>query len=328
MRADRLLSLLLLLQTRGRMTAQELAERLEVSERTVYRDLAALGMAGVPVYAERGPGGGCMLMDGYRTDLTGLTEAEVRTLFMAGAPALLKDLGLGSALEAALLKLLAALPATFRQNVERARQRIHIDALGWSRWEEPVPHLATVQEAVLRDRRLRIVYRPLDGEAGERVVDPLGLVAKTTVWYLVARRDGEMRVYRIARMREAELLDEPCARPEGFDLAAYWREWTAAYAASWPKYTVTVRVPPEHVAALPQAMGEWIAEMIAQAPAEADGGVRLALTYDSFEEARRRMLGLGTLVEVLEPAELRASVAAYAREIATFYANALAPAGD
>src|SRR5690349_15363857 len=294
MRADRLLSLLLLLQTRGRMTAQELAERLEVSERTVYRDLAALGMAGVPVYAERGPGGGCMLMDGYRTDLTGLTEAEVRTLFMAGAPALLKDLGLGSALEAALLKLLAALPATFRQNVERARQRIHIDALGWSRWEEPVPHLATVQEAVLRGRRLRIVYRPLDGEAGERVVDPLGLVAKTTVWYLVARRDGEMRVYRIARMREAELLDEPCARPEGFDLAAYWREWTT--------------------------------EMIAQAPTDADGGVRLALTYDSFEEARRRMLGLGTLVEVLEPAELRASVATFAREIAAFYAMPLAPA--
>jgi predicted DNA-binding transcriptional regulator YafY len=326
MRADRLLSLLLLLQTRGRMTAQELAERLEVSERTVYRDLAALGMAGVPVYAERGPGGGCMLMDGYRTDLTGLTEAEVRTLFMAGAPALLKDLGLGPALEAALLKLLAALPATFRQNVERARQRIHIDALGWSKWEEAVPHLATVQEAVLRDRRLRIVYRPPDGEAGERRVDPLGLVAKTTVWYLVARRDGEMRVYRISRMQDAEVLDEPCARPEGFDLAAYWQEWSEAFAASRPKYPVRARVPAQHLAGLQQMLGDWITEMIAQAPADADGGVTLALTYDSFEEARTRLLGLGTLVEVLEPAELRESVAAYAREIAAFYANALAPA--
>src|SRR5690242_13881866 len=326
MRADRLLSLLLLLQTRGRMTAQELAERLEVSERTVYRDLAALGMAGVPVYAERGPGGGCMLMDGYRTDLTGLTEAEVRTLFMAGAPALLKDLGLGPALEAALLKLLAALPATFRQNVERARQRIHIDALGWSKWEEAVPHLATVQEAVLRDRRLRIVYRPPDGEAGARVVDPLGLVAKTTVWYLVARRDGEMRVYRISRMQAAEVLDEPCERPEGFDLAAYWREWSEAFAASRPKYPVRVYVPAQHLAGLQQMLGDWIAEMIAQAPAEADGGVTLALTYDSFEEARTRMLGLGTQVEVLEPAELRESVAAYAREIAAFYTNALATA--
>ncbi len=175
MRADRLLSMLLLLQTHRRMTAQELAARLEVSERTIYRDMDALGAAGVPVYTERGPGGGCMLIDGFRTNLTGMTESEVRTLLLAGAPSLASDLGLAESLEVALLKLLAALPPRFRSHIERARQRIHIDASGWSRYEEPVPHLGTIQEAVLLDKRLQLTYQKANGEVSQRVIDPLGL---------------------------------------------------------------------------------------------------------------------------------------------------------
>src|SRR5579884_1595719 len=185
MRADRLVSLLLLLQTRGRMTAQDLAQRLEVSERTIYRDMSALGMAGVPVYAERGPGGGCSLAHGYRTNLTGLTLDEARTLFMSGAPALLKDLGMSKALDDALLKLLAALPISQRQQAQRARERIYVDPAGWSSPDEALPYLGVVSEAVWSDRRLRLIYNRPDGEdmvLVERVVDPLGLVAKASIW--------------------------------------------------------------------------------------------------------------------------------------------------
>ena len=321
MRADRLLSMLLLLQTHQRMTAQDLAARLEVSERTIYRDLSALGSAGVPVYAERGPGGGCMLLDGYRTNLTGMTEAEVRTLLLAGAPALVNDLGMAESLEAALLKLLAALPPRFRSHLERARQRIHIDASAWSRYEEAVPHLGAIQEAVLLDRRIRLTYHKANGEMIERVIDPLGLVAKATIWYLVAGSNGEMRVFRISRVLEVEALEEACVRPEGFDLAAYWDRWQKEFEASLPKYAVTVRVAAENVLALPQFFGDWIVPVAERAPSDVDGSLKLPLTFDSMEYARTRMLGLGTMVEVLDPPELRASVAEFAHRIAAFYAE-------
>src|SRR5579863_122106 len=176
MRADRLLVLLLLLQTRERVTAQSLAKRLEVSERTIYRDLVALSMAGVPVYAERGPGGGWSLLEDYRTNLNRLTEAEINTLFMSGAAGPLKDLGLGKAREDALLKLLAALPSVYRRHAELARQRIHLDAAGWFQQEEPVPLLPLLQEATWNDRRLRLTYlRGRDNTINQRLVDPYGL---------------------------------------------------------------------------------------------------------------------------------------------------------
>jgi predicted DNA-binding transcriptional regulator YafY len=321
MRADRLLSMLLLLQTHRRMTAQDLAARLEVSERTIYRDLSALGSAGVPVYAERGPGGGCMLMDGYRTNLTGMTEAEVRTLLLAGAPALVNDLGLAESLEAALLKLLAALPPRFRSHLERARQRIHIDASAWSRYEEAVPYLGAIQEAVLLDRRIKLTYRKANGELIERAVDPLGLVAKATIWYLAAAYNGELRVFRISRVLAVEALEEACVRPADFDLAAYWTRWQVEFEASLPKYAVRVRVAAEYVPALPQLFGDWMRSLAEQTPPAADGSLTLPLTFDSLEYARSRMLGLGTMVEVLDPPELRESVAEYARRIAAFYAE-------
>ncbi|HWS73181.1 MAG TPA: WYL domain-containing protein, partial [Thermoanaerobaculia bacterium] len=209
-KADRLLSTLLLLQLHGRMTARQLAKRLEVSERTIHRDMESLGTAGVPVVAERGAGGGWELMQGYRTTLTSMSESEVKALFV-GAPArLLADLKLDKASDAATLKLEALLPAIFRNDAEVARQRIHIDVSGWSRSHEAVPHLPLLQDAVWRERKVRIEYdRGGDDCATSRLLAPLGLVAKGSVWYLVAMPDdGEPRSYRVSRVRAATILDE------------------------------------------------------------------------------------------------------------------------
>ncbi|HET9920976.1 MAG TPA: YafY family protein [Ktedonobacteraceae bacterium] len=321
MRADRLLSIMMLLQTRGHITARELAQRLEVSERTIYRDLEALGMAGVPVYTERGPGGGCVLAEGYRTGLTGLTETEVRTLFMSGVPAPLTDLGLGQALEAALLKLLAALPQAHQRNIERARQLIHLDAAAWSYSEETVPHLRTIMEAVWQDRKLRLIYRKTGGEVSERVVEPLGLVAKATIWYLVAAvPDGELRVFRVSRIQEAEPTGEFFERSESFDLASYWAEASRHFESTWLRYRTTLRFAPDIISELPFIFGEGITTLIDQAaPPDAGGWITLTLSFESFETARTRVLGLGTDVEVLAPPELRQSVIQFASGIVAFY---------
>jgi predicted DNA-binding transcriptional regulator YafY len=304
------------------MTAADLARRLEVSERTVYRDLSALGTAGVPVYAERGPGGGCGLMDGYRTNLTGLTEDEARTLFMAGSLKPLADLGLSGASEGALLKLLAALPSRYRDDAERARQRLHLDPAGWDQHEEEVPHLRAIQEAVWRDRRLLLTYRKGNGEVVERRIDPLGLVAKSSIWYLVARQNGAMRVFRVARTLAATMLDEPCERPPDFDLPAYWNRWRDDFKASLPRYPVTVRVAPQLVERLPHIYNASMRTLVSQAgPPDAEGWRVLRMTFESLEAARGEMLSYGTWIEVLEPEELRASVSDLATRIAEFYAT-------
>lgn len=330
MRADRLVVLLLLLQTRGRMTAQELAERLEVSERTVYRDMMALGIAGVPVYAERGPGGGCRLAEGYRTNLTGLTEAEVRTLFLTGTPRLLRDLGLGRTLEDALLKLLAALPSAHRRDAERARQRIYVDAAGWARTEEAVPHLRVIEDALWQDRKVHLTYRKANGELTERVVDPLGLVAKASVWYLVADGATGLRVFRVSRVQAAHALEEASARPEGFDLVSFWEAWSVEFEASWRRYPVTVRVAPQLYSLLGHLYGERFAPIRERASApDAQGWLTIELTFDCLEDARTHILGYGAWAEVLAPVELRASVIEFAAEVAAFYAahQVAVPAG-
>src|SRR5438128_12227933 len=194
MRADRLLSVLLLLQVHRRLTARELAKRLEVSERTIHRDMEALSAAGFPVFAERGSGGGWMLVEGYRTNLTGLNAVEVQALFVTKPLRLLADLGLDKASDAALIKLSAALPSAHRPGAENARQRIHIDVTGWNRPDEAARFLPLLQEAVWQERRLRFTYQRGGGcDAVQRVADPLGLVAKGSIWYLVAAVDGDIR---------------------------------------------------------------------------------------------------------------------------------------
>ncbi len=233
MRASRLLSLLLLLQTRGRMTAQELAGELEVSMRTVYRDVDSLAAAGVPVYADRGPTGGYQLVDGYRTRLTGLTAGEAESLSLAGMPGPAAELGLGSVLAAAQLKLMAALPPELRSRAGRIAERFHLDAPAWFQDADRPEHLAAVADAVWNQRRIRVRYERWRGEVA-RQLEPLGIVLKGGIWYLVARASegvGDARTYRVSRILALEVLDERFERPAGFALAEYWQTWLGQFEA-------------------------------------------------------------------------------------------------
>ena len=255
MRASRLLSILLLLQTRGQLTAGELAEELEVSVRTVYRDVEALSEAGVPVYTERGPHGGIRLVDGYRTRLTGLTSDEAEALFLSGLPGPAAELGLGTVVAAARLKVLAALPPSCDRGPPGwASASISTRPAGSAR-REAAPHLQSLANAVWDDRRIRIEYDRGDRSV-ERSLDPLGLVIKGGVWYLVALADGQPRTYRVSRVLSVALEETRFERPDDFDLAAFWTETTAAYEARAERQEVHLRVAPDHIGALAEAIGD------------------------------------------------------------------------
>jgi predicted DNA-binding transcriptional regulator YafY len=315
MRADRLISIVLLLQANGRMTAETLASRLEVSQRTILRDMDALSTAGVPVVAERGTGGGWRLIDGYETKLTGLTPAEIRSLFLARPPALLAELGLKEAADAAWLKLRAALPAGVREQAEFVRQRLLIDSRGWRDSAESLAALPVILESLWRNRRLKFEYEKGNGEHSDREVDPLGLVARGNRWYLVAARDDEQRTYRVSRIRAAELLDASSQAPAGFDLAAYWEESSNAFREHLPRYDATFLVAP--------AVMPWVTYRGWRVVEQAAVGerFRVSLRFDSPTEAQQFALAFGADLEVIEPQELRerviaaahATVAAYAR---------------
>src|SRR5712692_10768986 len=233
MRADRVLALLLLLQARGRVTASELADRLEVSRRTVYRDMDALSAAGVPVHADPGPSGGIQLMAGWRTDLTGLTASEVEALFTAAA---------GPQFESAMGKLAATLPGESGKRAGRIRERLLVDSAGWGRRSAVPPHLRTVQDAVFGDRRLHLEYRRAEAQVVQRDVDPLGLIIKAGVWYLLADVDRDRRLFRLSRIESARALDEPARRPKRFELARAWREQSAHWDSGRAGYEVVVKV--------------------------------------------------------------------------------------
>lgn len=311
-RADRLLSILLQLQLHGRLTSAELAKRLEVSERTIHRDMQSLGAAGVPVVAERGAGGGWSLMDGYRTNLTGLTDAEVQSLFVTKPSRLLADLHLEKASDAALVKLLTVLPAVNRRNAQLASQRIHIDVSGWNRSNEQVPHLPLLQQAVWHDRKVRMLYG--DDCAAERIVDPLGLVAKGSIWYLVAQIEGSIRSYRVSRVQEATILDQPFVRPHDFDLARFWEESSANFKKLLPRFGVVIRTAASIVPFLRTMIRFGGIDSVEP---DGDGLVRLSMHFDAEEVARVVLLGVGDQVEILEPHSLRESVVATARRIAS-----------
>jgi predicted DNA-binding transcriptional regulator YafY len=320
MRADRLLSLLMLLQTRGRMTAAELARELEVSVRTIYRDIEALSLSGVPVYTERGPGGGCALLDNYRTTLTGLTPAEVRALFALSIPAPLDDLGLAQELKTALLKLSAALPAARRDDETQTRQRIYLDNTGWFQAREPVPHLPAIQQAVWQDRQLLLSRRLPFGTRVDRKVDPYGLVAKAGAWYLVWAGESHIRATPLREIIGARLTDDHFTRPSGFELAAFWERWSAAYESSRPSFSVMVRISPLVLRYLTHVLGDSVINPDGpREHSDAHGQDTITLTFETFEDARGQILGLGGAVEVLAPQALRASVADFARQIIARY---------
>ncbi len=324
MRADRLLSLLMLLQARGRMPAAQLAAELEVSVRTIYRDMDALSAAGVPVYAERGPRGGCALLDGYRTSLTGLTQDEVRALFVLSVPDVLDELGMSGELRAALRKLMAALPAARRSDEEQVRARIYLDWSGRGPAAGPAPHLPALQRATWEDERIHITYRSLVGPHVlilERTVEPYGLVARTGAWHLVYGFEGALRVLRVGQVVAVTPTAEHFTRPPDFDLAAFWEGWRAREAENRPEFHATVRAAPALAVLLPLYFGEPLRATLAQATPDADGWVQVTLPFERFEEARERLLGFGSAVEVLSPPALRLSVLDYARQIVRFYSD-------
>ncbi|WP_078610753.1 MULTISPECIES: helix-turn-helix transcriptional regulator [Streptomyces] len=329
MRADRLLSLLLLLQNRGRMTAPELAAELEVSVRTVYRDIDALGASGIPIYADRGPVGGYRLLDGYRTRLTGLTGDEADSLFLAGMPGPATELGLGADLATAQLKLRAALPAELGERSRRIQERFHLDAPGWFRDAEEVPHLGAVAEAVWRPRVLRVDYRRWRGEV-RRKLHPLGLVLKGGIWYLVARAESaegagsgteNVRTYRVSRILNAEVLEETFERPTGFDLAGHWAESSRRLEEMRFQGEAELLLTPRGLRLLPMKFGAaGEAAVAAAGPPDADGRVRVVLPVESLPVATHDVLWLGAEADVLGPPELREAVARTITELAQRYA--------
>lgn len=319
MRADRLLSIMLNLQVHRRLTARELARKLEVCERTIHRDMEALSTAGVPVVAERGTNGGWMLMEGYRTNLTGLNEAETQTLFLLKPSQLLADLGLNKASEAALIKLLAALPALSRHSAEYARQRIHVDVTGWNRASESVPHLHALQEAVWHERKILFTYGQSAECMVERLVDPLGLVAKGSVWYLVAAVEDEIRSYRVSKIQDVNVLDQPCIRPHDFDLAAHWEQSSQKFKANLPRYQATARVHPSIFPRLRYA-GRF-AHVEPMGRTDDDGWMHVSLRFDVEEMACEYALSFGAQLEVLEPLALREKVVQMASSVVDFYAS-------
>ncbi|ACT04604.1 helix-turn-helix transcriptional regulator [Paenibacillus sp. JDR-2] len=231
MRADRLISILMLLQLEGKKTAAELAERLEVSERTIYRDMDALSLSGVPVYADSGAGGGFSLPPNYKSPIDGLTTPEIQALFLYAAEGSTDQLGIVSALRSALLKLMQALPEQSREDAAWIRQRIHIDPDSWQREEKALPHFAAVQESIMQHYAVEISYRSRDGAEKSLTVKPYGLVAKAGIWFLIGEGDQGVQAYRLSRIQGLKITEEKFERPESFDLQGFWKEWVTRYEA-------------------------------------------------------------------------------------------------
>jgi predicted DNA-binding transcriptional regulator YafY len=328
MKSDRLLALLLILQARGRASARALADELEVSERTIYRDMESLSAAGVPVYTEQGRHGGCVLLEGYKTDVSGLSTDEARALFAfagRGAPV---GPGLESDLQGALRKLLAALPAPQRPEVAAARGRVVVDSVGWRREADATPWLDVVQGAVWSDRRLLLRYRHADAdEADEIELNPYGLVAKAGIWYLigapgaVAGPPPAARMYRVSRIESATRLDVPALRPADLDLETLWSQLRRQVERRPRPVAVTARVK--------RSVAPRLLRMVAsslhgspqrQADDERPDCEVMVLPFVAPSAAQGLLLAFGTEVEVLDPPAIRAAVAAEAARVVALYA--------
>jgi predicted DNA-binding transcriptional regulator YafY len=329
MRASRLLSLLILLQMRGRLSAEELAQEFEVSVRTIYRDMDQLSAAGVPVYAERGRTGGFALLEGWRTRLTGFTPTEADALLLTGAGEAAADLGLGADLAAAQLKLLASLPPDSGASAQRVARRFHLDPVGWYERPEPLAILPDLAAAVWSETRIRIRYESWK-DVVARELEPLGLVLKGGVWYLVAlpkapsgkKAKAEPRTYRISNIQHLEKLDTVFRRPARFDLARFWTAWAKEFEERLLSEKATVRLSPAGLRVL-RDVSPAAAHAVEQAhtPCEPRGWVRAEIPVESSEYATRQLLRLGAECEVLKPASLRAAIAKEASAAAALYAG-------
>jgi len=321
MRASRLLSILLLLQTRGRMTAETLAAEFEVSVRTIYRDIDQLSAAGAPVYADRGRSGGFQLMDGYRTRLTGLTDAEAETLFLGGLSGPAAQMGFSGAVTTMQLKLLAALPPERQAAAERLAGRFHLDPVGWYQTTDEAERLPAIAQAVWNSRRISVRYESWKGEVA-RELEPLGLILKAGLWYLAARAiEGrrEPRTYRVSNILDLTVSEATFDRPAGFDLAAWWAETSRRFEADIFTGTATLRVSRAGLKLLAK-LGAEQARIAAEAAAGcADPLVEVAVPIESVAHAATDFLRLGPEAEVLTPAALRDAMRAAAGRLAQVY---------
>jgi predicted DNA-binding transcriptional regulator YafY len=321
MRASRLLSILLMLQTRGRLTAEALASTFEVSVRTIYRDIEQLSAANVPVYADRGPGGGFQLLDGFRTKLTGLTESEAETLFVAGLPGPASQMGLADQLLSAQLKLTAALPERNRAGAQKIARRFHLDPVDWFKSAQSARLLPEIARALWSDTVIDVDYRR-DDRISSRRLKPYGLVLKAGTWYLVAERSGQIRTYRVSNIAELTVTEERFVRPRDFDLVRFWTESSRAYEVGLYRETAQLRVSPRgfvRLGYLSAAVAEALQEQAR--PAAADGWTVVDVPIESIEQAELDLLRLGPEVEVLKPRELRRRLATAARTMAKLNAS-------
>lgn len=307
MLASRLLSILIRLQTHGRTTAPALAREFGVSVRTIHRDIDQLSAAGIPVYADRGRSGGFQLLDGYRTELTGLTQPEAEALFMAGLPGPAAQLGLSELLSAARLKLVAALPERIQPSAERIASRFHLDPVAWFRRAEPLPALQAVARAVWSGHYVNVRYRrATEVELRPRRLGPLGLVLKGGTWYLVAQSGKAVRTYRVSNIHAAEVSADPFARPRGFDLPAYWQAAARDYEAETYRRRAEVRLSPRGMALL-ELLGPHVTEAAQRTagPPDRRGRVTCTLPVEAPDYAVRELMRLGADAEVIAPPELR-----------------------
>lgn len=311
----------MLCRTRERWTAAELAARLEVSERTVYRDVEALQSAGVPLWTSTGRGGGIHLLPGWRTDLGALTSDEVGALSLAGAPDALAQLGLASVAASAQVKIAAALPPELRARSARVTERFLLDAPGWFQRPEPTPQLSLLADALWAERRVDIVYRRADRSVRRRL-DPLGLVMKAGIWYLVAAHRGDVRSYRVGRVQRCAQRDDLATRPDGFDLRAWWQHSAAAFDRSLLRYRCVLRCTDSGLGRLHEAVGTTAAQDALATASDPDpqGWVRVELHGEGLEVLADQLLQLGPRVEVLGPPELRQAVAELLAQTLSRYA--------
>jgi predicted DNA-binding transcriptional regulator YafY len=319
-RASRLLTIQLLLETRGRMSAQALADTLEISVRTLYRDIDQLAAAGVPIYAERGRGGGFQLLDGWRTTLTGFTTAEAQAVFMSGLAGPAGQLGLGREVADAQLKLLAALPLHQRHDAQRMQTRFHLDTVDWYREGEALPQLAPVATAVWRDQQLAIRYESWSGVT-EQTLHPLGLVLKAGIWYLVAAIAGQPRTYRISNISSCSMLDASAQRPDGFDLASYWSGAVQRFEQSLYQGAATVLATPAGLRALARLSAAVERAVATTTPAHTDRDGRCSVTIpiETIAHAVGQLLPLAPDVEVVDPPALRQALQQRLQEIGSRY---------
>ena len=325
MRADRLLSMLMILQSRGKTSAQELANELEVSKRTIYRDVIALSISGVPVYTEKGPGGGIALVDKYRSDLTGLTKEEVRALFMISVPPAVTELGLDQQLRAAMLKLSSALSSSMQTDERSLRQRIYIDPTPWE--DKPQPgfgvDLKTLQEAVWDSQTLEIRHKSRlrqDLEPVVSIIQPYGLVAKSGKWYLIGKREDHINVTRVDLIVGVQPIGKIFDRPEDFDLISFWKSHCKDKMENRFIFTATVVAQRDKLDWILWVLGDRVQSRILEGkPHGRQDLIIIELDFDHFFASLKGILGLGNVVEVLEPVALRFSIRDYADQILLKY---------